>query len=163
MDKLTLAELQNLLDYNPDTGEFTWLVNRGRMAPAGSKAGCLRMSGYVQIIVDGKTYSAHRLAWLFVNGKWPDQEIDHIDGVRSNNAIRNLRDVDMYTNRENRRVATYRSASGLIGVSPRANGKWLSQIQVRGRKMHIGTFDTAEAAHAAYVTAKRAMHVGNTL
>lgn len=163
MDKLTFSRAAELLAYTPDTGTLIWRTHRGRKAPAGSVAGNLRISGYVQVIVDGRAHGAHRLAWLLATGAWPAGEIDHIDGDKSNNRFSNLRDVTRKVNIENRRRCTKSSRSGLLGVSPRANGKWLSQIQVDGVKHHIGIFDSPEAAHQAYLDHKRRLHTGNTL
>lgn len=95
---LSAESLREVLDYCPDSGEFTWKVYRGRCAKVGSKAGTLKPTGYVAIILFGKWYGAHRLAWLHVHGAWPNGDIDHINGCPSDNRIANLRDVSKNMN-----------------------------------------------------------------
>ena len=91
---ITQEELKELLDYNPETGLFTWNVynNIKNKTTAGTFN-----DGYIQIKIKQKIYQAHRLAWLYVYGEWPKGQIDHINGIRDDNRIENLRDV---TNRE---------------------------------------------------------------
>lgn len=92
-EKITQKRLHELLDYSPDTGLFTWKVARAGRIKAGDVAGNLNNTGYIQITVDGTAYYAHRLAWLYIHGKFPENHIDHINGVRDDNRISNLRDV----------------------------------------------------------------------
>jgi hypothetical protein len=114
-------------------------------------------------VVDGKEYRVHRLAWLHVHGVWPSAEIDHIDGIRTNNAIANLRDVDRATNCQNMRKALpANKGSGLLGVYPSDN-KWRARITVNNRAVGLGTFDSKETAHEAYLAAKRTLHGGCTI
>ena len=148
----TQERLRHLLDYDPETGVFTWLVRRGRAA-AGSVAGCVHSEGYVRVKVDGATHVAHRLAWLFVYGEWPKQEIDHINRVKTDNRIANLRDVSRRENALNVGVFS-NSTSGVTGVYwCKREGKWLTQITVFGRDQHLGYFadfnDAVAARHAA--------------
>jgi hypothetical protein len=161
---LTAERLRDVLDYNPETGEFRWKVTLSNRAPAGAKAGCFdkNHSGYILIRVLGRSYPAHRLAWLYVNGEMPNDDIDHINGNRADNRIANLRDVTRVVNLQNRRKGIGRS--GLIGAhwfSP-ANC-WQSSIRVNGENIPLGYFKTPEAAHEAYMTAKRELHEGCTI
>lgn len=159
---LTADRLREVLRYDPETGVFTWLVCMSN-ARSGAVAGGVRADGYWRIGVDKIVYLAHRLAWLYVNGEWPSNQIDHIDGSRSNNRINNLRDVSNDVNQQNRRWARSDNiSSGLIGVGMK-RGKWRARIQVGGVLRQIGTFDTPEEAHAAYLDAKRRLHVGCTI
>ncbi len=161
--KVTAAFVRELFHYDPETGVFTRLVTRqGLGARAGDIAGTRKPSGYLSIWICGANHMAHRLAWLYVHGKWPAHEIDHIDGNRANNAIANLRDVTRSVNHENLRSARSDSAHGFLGVSP-FFGKWKARITVNGKFQHLGTFSTPEEAHAAYLEAKRRLHVGCTI
>ena len=153
---LTAEQVRELLDYNPETGRFTWrIAPRGHKA--GSQAGCTDSYGYVVIRTAGAGHKAHRLAWLIAYGEWPDDQVDHINGDRSDNRIANLRSLTNQGNQQNRRTAHRGIRSGLLGVSPK-RGKWRAQIKVDGKKRHLGLFDTPEAAHAAYLEAKRKLH-----
>lgn len=106
---------------------------------------------------------AHRLAWLYVYGEWPNGDIDHIDGDRLNNRIANLRDVSRRVNLENQRRPKACNKSGFLGVKTFRDQRFQARIQVRGVQLHLGTFDTPHEAHAAYVAAKRNLHQGCTL
>lgn len=161
---LTISELRDRFTYHPDTGLFTRNKTHRRWV-AGSVLTGTKSHGYVRVCVDGKQISAHRLAWFWMTGDWPPQDIDHIDGNRSNNAWANLRHVDRSTNLENIRSAkSHNKSTGLLGAyhSPTA-GRFVSRIQVRGKTINLGSFETAEEAHAAYLSAKRQHHKGGTL
>jgi hypothetical protein len=160
---LSAERARELLDYDPATGAFTHKAWRGHGRRPGEVAGCLHsQSGYRRISIDGHDYQAHRLVWLWVHGRWPENFIDHINGRRDDNRLENLRDVHDMANRENRRNIRRDSATGFQGVA--LNGKRFSAyIRVSGRRLHLGTHDTPEAAHAAYVEAKRRLHAGSTI
>lgn len=162
MSDATVERMRELLDYDLGSGAITWKVYRGSNARAGQVAGNLSNQGYICIKVDGCLYKAQRLAWLLAHGKWPDGEIDHIDGTRPNNALANLRDVDKTTNRQNQRSANQGTQTGVLGVTPYRK-KFVSQISIAGRVNHIGVYDTAGMAHAAYLKTKRQLHKGNNL
>lgn len=129
---------------------------------AGDVAGCRTSRGYSVLAVDGVLYRAHRLAWFYVTGAWPQGEVDHINGQRADNRFLNLRVVTGAINSQNRRRANGNSRTGLLGVYPHKTG-FQARIMVSGSRRHLGTFQTAEAAHAAYLAAKRQVHPGNTL
>lgn len=158
MKALTAQRLREVVSYDAATGCF---VRVGTGKPAGT----VKSNGYLHFSVDGKKYGAHRLAWLFVHGAFPEGDIDHIDGDRKNNAIGNLRDVCRAVNLQNLRVAkSHNKSTGLLGAYfHKPSGRYTSRIQSMGKDKHLGMFDTAEAAHAAYLAAKRSMHEGNTL
>lgn len=149
---ITQQELQDLLDYNPATGEFRWKIQRGRAIKAGDAAGCIQKStGYWQISSSGKTYQAHRLAWLYVYGQWPKGMVDHIDGKKTNNAIANLRDVSHRQNQQNRH---YHRNGKLVGAGwDKKNMRWQSHIYIDGKQRSLGRFDSELAAHHAYLRA----------
>jgi len=129
---------------------------------AGAVAGYVGNDGYVRIRASGTRFLAHRLAWFYVHGTWPVGEIDHINGDRSDNRIANLRDVSRLTNRQNMRRAQADNRSGLLGVSL-ANNRCKASIRSGGKNHHLGYFSSPEAAHAAYVAAKRQRHDGCTI
>lgn len=157
----TLSRVQDLLSYDQESGALTWRDARGR-SPAGSNAGHMRKDGYLIIGFDGGKYLAHRIAWLLTHGEWPSQDIDHVNGVRSDNRAANLRDVDRKTNRENMRAAMPASSTGLLGVSHRKS-RYIARIKSEGQETHLGRFDSPEEAHKAYIQAKRVLHKGGTL
>jgi hypothetical protein len=160
MTALTQSRLREVLQYYPSTGVFRWRITRGPKAPEGAKAGTAQNRGYVAIMVDQQLYLAHRLAWLYTHGDWPVGTIDHKNGIRTDNRIRNLRDVSLQANLHNQTAAYQSNKTGLRGVSfePRSN-KWYSRIRVNGKNLMLGYFRTAEEAHAAYVAAKTIHHL----
>lgn len=159
------ARLAELLKYDSETGEFTWAKKRGTRA-AGSTAGTNTSNrlGYRQICIEGKVYLAHRLAWLYVHGDWPTcLVVDHINGDPSDNRISNIRAVSISDNQQNQRKAHISNKhSSLLGASASGN-KFRARIRINGNEIHLGSFETAEQAHAAYVEAKRTHHKGNML
>lgn len=164
MSDLTAARLREIVSFDPDTGKFVYLTRTAARVRAGDDAGWLnRTSGYRQISIDCRQYQAHRLAWLWMTGEWPGVEVDHRNGNRSDNCWSNLRLATHQGNAENRRRARRGSTSGLLGVRLVRSGRWNARICVNGRPMHLGTHDTPEAAHAAYVSAKRRLHAGCTI
>ena len=144
--ELTQQRLKELLSYDQDTGAFVWRVQRGK-ALAGLVARTLNSSGHIKIGIDGYEYLAHRLAWLYVYGQMPENEIDHINGIRSDNSINNLRDVPSFVNRRN--TARYsNNTTGVTGVS-KAKGKYRAYIEGYGRRICLGVFLTIEEASEA--------------
>lgn len=153
---LTQEELHQLLDYDPETGLFRRKVD-SRRAKAGQLAG-YNSRGYLIIYVQGRNYRAHRLAWLYVHGVWPTQQVDHINGVKTDNRICNLREA---TNAENNQGRHIRSdnTSGYVGVTQdRKTKKFRAQIKVNGRYYSLGKFVTAEEASRSYLQAKAELH-----
>lgn len=150
------STLHEWLDYDPETGIFIWKKDtRPNRKFLGKQAGCLKKrDGYVVIAVRGYgPRAAHRLAWCYVHGDYPDCEIDHIDNNRANNAIDNLR---LATRQEQcRNTLSYKdSFSGLKGAFFHARIKrWYSAIKLNGKSVFLGCYDTADEAHAAYCAA----------
>lgn len=139
---LTQDRLKELVEYDPVTGIFTAKIRRG-VVRRGQQLGYLDPSnGYYRIGLDHQLHYAHRLAWLYVYGEWP-QVIDHIDQYRTNNAINNLRNVTQSENIANQRPKGHRD----VGVQKRGN-KYRSMIMVQGKQIHLGTF-TSEAEASA--------------
>lgn len=147
MPASTLAYLKRLVVYDDINGGF-------KIAKTGTAWGSVGKRGYGRVLVTGKGYYIHRLVWLWHHGKWPDHQIDHIDGDPLNNRIENLRDA---TNRENacNPVTNPVGRSGYRGVyrsvyRSKKNGKWIARINVKGRLIHLGYYDDPAIAHDHY-------------
>jgi hypothetical protein len=138
-----------MLNYDPDAGVFTWKVSRGNRV-AGSVAGTIDNNGYCRIKFGSKLELAHRLAWLWAHGKWPQNQIDHINGNRSDNRIHNLRDVSRALNGMNRHRPNPNNRVGLIGVDRQRNGKFRATFC----RKHLGIFATASEAEVAVTNAR---------
>ena len=137
---ITQAELKRQLRYEPETGHFYWLEGGGRRR-LGFPAGSLWSNGYARIWIDGKDYMAHRLAWLYMYGAFPQNQIDHINGNPLDNRILNLRDVDQAENHKNKRRQSNNS-SGVTGVRwNKQAGKWVAYINVDGKQIYFGLFE----------------------
>lgn len=160
----SLERWMSALRYEESTGDFYWRSAPSRRIHAGEKAGSMKASGYVDIALHGKSVGAHRLAWAFVNGAWPNGVIDHRNGVRHDNRIENLRDTTRRMNSENQRKAMADNGTGFLGVCfEKQTQKFKASIISHGRGKTLGRFDTPEQAHAVYLEAKRQLHAGCTL
>lgn len=149
----TQAELHKILDYDPLTGVFRWKVRRSIAVLAGAIAGSQNRDGYRRIVIDGKGYGSHRFAWFWVTGVWPENEIDHENGVPGDDWFTNLRPATPSQNQGNskRRAG---NASGLKGASfHKVTGRYQASIKIGRKSKHLGLFDTPEEAHAAYISA----------
>lgn len=146
------AILREFLNYDPETGVFTWARDCGRRK-AGAVTGCHdKANNYVRISFIGKLYWAHRLAFLHMTGRWPE-EVDHIDRNGTNNAWGNLREADRSGNQANRR-----SSSSLGRGVVRKGRRFRASMTYRGKRVYLGTYDTPEDAARAYAEAARASH-----
>lgn len=154
--KVTATRLRELFEYDREAGHFIRRVHASANARAGDVAGVINVAGYVQIDVDGRTYLAHRLAWLYVTGEWPAAQVDHINTDRSDNRWDNLRAASNQQNQANRK-RDVTNTSGFKGVSfNRDMRKWQAYVIVNDRKRHLGYFGDPTVAHAAYVEAAKA-------
>jgi hypothetical protein len=153
---LTQTRLKELLSYDPLTGDFTNLKSGKGRKPVGAVVGSVSNSGYWSSMVDGKNYQHHRLAWLYVHGAFPPADLDHRDGVRTNNRLANLREA---TRSENCQNAAKRNdnTSGFTGVWP-VGKRWRAKVAVDGVERHAGYFATKELAQAAYLATKAELH-----
>lgn len=158
---ITQSRLKELLHYDPDTGVLTWLVGRGGVR-AGAIAGAPNPpNGYLRVRLDGKSYYAQRLACLYIHGELPTSGMDHINGIRDDNRWVNLREATLAQNHQNRAIGG-RNTSGFQGVSwYKASRKWVASIVKDRRKIHLGRYDTPEAAGSAYLVAKAKFHTFN--
>lgn len=143
--------------YDPETGVFS-----RRSSTYCRQVGFADKDGYLVVRLLGKRYPQHRLAWFYVTGEFPETDIDHIDGDRQNNKFDNLRVVTKAVNRQNIRRSMPCSKTGFLGAQVH-HGKFRAVIHLDGKAIILGRFDTAEDAHAAYLNAKRQLHVGCTI
>lgn len=161
---ITQKRLMELVSYNPETGLFFRKVKTSNNCSMDKPMGSVDTYGYLWASVDGKIYRLHRLAFIYVNGLVLNSDVDHINMDRKDNRIANLRQVDRSTNMQNKLRPSVNNKSGFLGVfCDKRRGKFYAQIRKDGKNTHLGTFETAESAHAAYVTAKREYHAGSTL
>lgn len=151
MKELTQEVLKSILSYDEATGIFRWKCRPSSRIVVGVVAGKVEGKGYIEICYRRERYKAHRLAWLYVHGINPPQEIDHINGVKTDNRIINLRSVSRRSNQQNR--ATHR-----LGRLPGAyfdgrRKKWVAHIRINGRMSYIGRFSTEQESSNAYFQA----------
>lgn len=163
-EKLNFDIANKYFSYDPETGILIWKITNNRKK-AGDEAGLVHISdGSKVVTLFSKQYKYHRIAWLLHHGKWPDGVIDHINGIKTDNRISNLRDVSNLINAQNQRKAAKNNKTGYLGVSKRKRSvRWRASIKVNGLTKDLGTFATAEEAHQAYIVAKRQHHLGCTI
>ena len=143
---ITQLQLKEILHYNPETGIFIWKVNKSRRAKTGMRAGSKHTTGDVRIFINGKSYKAHRVAWLYVYGNFPGNKIDHQNGIKDDNKISKLKDVSHTENMKNHPVHK-NSKSGFIGVSwHKKTGKWQADISVNKKTIYLGIFSNISDA-----------------
>lgn len=154
---LTIDDLKTYLSYDPETGVFTWIAKAGNVSKVGEPTGYIDANGYVIIGFARKLHKAHRLAWLYMTGAFPRNQIDHMNGDRTDNRFCNLREATHSQNMRNFRSAASDSKTKVLGVG--ASGKrYRARISVDGKTIYLGLFDTPEGAHHAYLEAKRKLH-----
>lgn len=146
---ITQQRLKEVLSYDPETGNFVWREDRNGFVRAGERAGW-DQEGYIRIEVDYHAIFAHRLAWLSVYGYLPSNQIDHINLVRSDNRICNLRQATNSQNKMNSKLKST-NTTGFKGVSfHKRDKKYTARATVKGKINNLGYHDTPEEAHAAY-------------
>lgn len=155
---LTAERLREVLNYNPDTGVFSWRIVPHNRFRVGDIAGTKHAQGYRIIAVSRVYFMEHRLVWLWVHGVWPKEGIDHINGVRDDNRIANLREATKAENSQNRKAKTGGGEFGLGTTYNKSAKKWQATIGIGRRREHLGSFATQEEAHAAYAAAKLVTH-----
>jgi len=156
---LTQENLRALLKYNKESGRFTWLVDKCYNAQIGATAGCERKDGYRQIMIDGKAYLEHRLAFLYVNGYFPEHDIDHKSGVRDDNRWGKIRGASRSCNAQNTKIRST-NKSGFPGVSlDKRTNKWIAQITINGNNMYLGAYKTGLEAALARFTVEDQCHM----
>jgi hypothetical protein len=160
---LTQDRLREVIDYNEDTGLLIWkfrpeLRKEENTKNCGKAAGTRGPMGYIRVAIDKKIYAAHRLAWLWMTGEWPENEIDHINMIKHDNRWGNLRHVSRSQNQMNVSVRSD-SSTGLKGVYyDKSIYRWRPKIMIDGKRYTIGTFDCPAAASFAYQIAADKIH-----
>jgi hypothetical protein len=138
---ITIERFDEVMTYNAEDGCFKWIKTN-------KTAGSIKQHGYREIQIDKKSYLAHRLAWFFYYGHFPDKEIDHINHNKLDNRMENLREVDRKENNKNKTIQK-NNTSGVQGVIKCSKTKkWLARIKVDGKPMHLGVFANKENAIA---------------
>lgn len=163
--KITAERVRELVSYSAETGIFRWKASRPGCR-AGDVTGSRTANGYIRLHLDGVKFLAHRIAWLYVHGSFPSQDVDHINGDRTDNSIANLRDVSRSHNMQNRASANRNSRTGMLGVRINKNSRrapWSAVIKTAGKAIWLGSYASAEDAHAAYLSAKARLHEGSVL
>ncbi len=156
MVKLLTAEIaRELLNYDPETGIMTRKRVFGRRH-AGDSVGSPNNKGYLHAYIYDTNYLVHRVIWLLVYGRWPTEQLDHINHVRTDNRLGNLRECTNAENRQNIRLEGY-GQSGRLGVSPHGVG-WVAAIVLNVRSQYLGYFLDKETAYTAYLKAKLRTH-----
>jgi hypothetical protein len=173
--EITQEYLKSILHYDPDSGVFTWKERKldsfktewagktwnARFAE--KEAGGVNSEGYIKILIKNKITSAHRLAVLYMTGRFPLHDTDHINGIRSDNRWKNIREVTNAQNMQNQiKARTNNKSTGLLGAY-KIDGKFKASIFVNNKAKNLGFFDTAKEAHEAYIAAKRDLHPFSTL
>lgn len=157
VNNIPVERLHELFSYNPDTGQLIAKTHNPKRL-VGSVAGSKSTLGYINVFVDNRNCKAHRVIWALAYGYWPDMYIDHINGVRDDNRLENLRMADSLQNNFNRGTQR-RDKSGFKGVCIKKGSKrWVAQITIDGKRKHLGLFDTAEEAAAAYDAVAKQIH-----
>jgi len=143
---LTQERLKDVLHYNPETGIFTWRQSLGGRVKCGGIAGSTNTAGYIQIAIDKKKYFAHRLAFLYMEGYIPENQVDHINRVRNDNSWCNLREVSQSCNMRNTSVCS-NNISGVTGISwNKDRNKWRATIRTSGINKQLGNFKSFDDA-----------------
>jgi len=158
MSQLTQTELMRLVTYDPNTGLFVNKIFRNVKAKAGDIAGTRTTDGYLAIQISGKKYQAHRLAWLYMTGDWPEHEIDHVNRLRDDNRWRNLRVVTRMENSHNTGKHA-KSISGRKGVAWHSRAqKWQVQLRVNHVSHYIGMYANLDDAVRARAEAEQRLY-----
>lgn len=165
-DLLLHSELLRILSYDPVSGIFTWKIRQAYRSHIGEEAGGINKSkGYRAIMLFGKPFLTHRLAWFYVTGNWPIDQIDHINGVKDDNRLINLREADYFTNRQNVQSSQRNNTSSTIPGVWRNNSRenyWCYSIRINGKRI-TKYAKSQQEAEAKCIELRRLHYPGNML
>ena len=157
MRDLTVDLLNELFEYDKETGDLIWKVRKAQSVKVGDIAGYLQSTGYKRLKINAKAYLVHRIVFLMHKGYLP-KTIDHINGDRLDNRIENLRAVTANQNQHNRKLNS-NNTSGFKGVSwCKTHKHWRAAVKLEGKKIHLGLFKTPEEADAVVRKAREELH-----
>ena len=151
-NRVSIDRLREVLDYCSETGQFTWKISPMTRIKPGTPAGKISPRGYAFVTFERTAHAAHWLAWAFHYGQWPESGLDHINRIKSDNRIRNLRLASASHNNANYGIGC-RNTSGAKGVTRLRSGSWQAQIQENGDNRYLGAFRSKDEAAAAYSNA----------
>lgn len=155
--RFTVDDLRRDIRYSPIVGVFEWKTGASGRRKGFLAGGVNKETGYISVGYRGRQYKAHVLAWCYMKGEWPDKEIDHIDGDRSNNAWKNLRLADRHQNSFNKKSVCHDDPLDK-GISFRKdNGKWQARVYCRG-SVWSACYETKEEARAAATAKRKELH-----
>lgn len=154
---LSIPELKQRFNYDPETGALTYAQPCGKMKP-GDEAGTLGGDGYLVFFIGRTKYRVHRVAWAIHHGRWPKKQIDHRDTIRTHNWIDNLREATQSQNQQNKKI--YRNNStGYKGVTlHRPSGRYQACVYANGKAHYLGYYDSPEAASDAATSKREELH-----
>jgi hypothetical protein len=160
---LTQDLIKRHFNYDPETGIFTRKFANANCSKVGEIAGGKDDKGYIRIRINGSKYRAHTLAWIYMYGEIPKQ-IDHINGIKDDNRICNLRIADNFINSQNKHTKPKSNKTGYFGVHfDNGSRKFRARISHKGKSIHLGLFNDPSEAEQAYLKEKRKIHEGFTL
>lgn len=155
---LSQSELRENLDYDPETGAFTWISRPANRVKIGDTCTAKDSYGYVQIQLRGRNYRAHALAILYMTGEFPSDKVDHINGIPSDNRFANLREANHSENLCNQPKRGGKSSKYKGVYWDRSRGKWAAKIKKDSKQYFLGRFDSEERAFEAYKSAADRLH-----
>lgn len=158
----TQAQIKELLHYDPETGVLRWKTARSSRVKPFGVAGYKDTNGYIKIQINGVNFRGHRIAWIYMTGEWPQNEVDHKNGVRDDNSWGNLREATRKQNCENLPLAT-KNKSGFRGVYfDKKRKKWIAQISSNRKVFNLGGYESPQEAYSVCLLKRAEMFSHDT-